>query len=264
MSAMPALSARGLAVGYEGRAVVSGIDLELPRGATIALVGTNGSGKSTLLKTAVGILPPCAGEIEVLGRPAGSGPTRIGYLGQFHGGDILLPLRAADIVMMGRYPGKGLLGQLTAADRASVAGAMERLEIAHLAGEPLRELSGGQQQRVYIAQVLAQSADLIVLDEAGAGLDAAGAQLLLDVLDEERARGAAVVMATHDIGDAMRADLVLLLAGRVVGLGKPEEVLSPEALLETFGLAIRLVGGVLTMDPGHRHGPHDPARPGHG
>ena len=263
MSVAPALSARGLAVGYEGRAVVAGIDLMLPRGAMISLVGTNGSGKSTLLKTAVGVLRPCSGSIDVLGRAPGDRSTRVGYLSQFHSGSILLPLRAADIVMMGRYPGKGLLGRLDSGDRARVREAMERLEIGHLAGEPLRELSGGQQQRVYIAQVLAQRADLIVLDEPAAGLDAAGGQLLLGVLDEERARGAAIVMATHDIGEAVRADLVMLLAGRVVGLGKPQEVLTSQALLDTFGLAIRQIDGVLTMDPGHRHGPHDPAHPGH-
>ena len=118
----------------------------------------------------------------------------------------------------------------------------------------------GQQQRVFVAQALARHADLLLLDEPGAGLDAAGQDLLAAAaLAAERDRGATVVVATHDIGDAMRADLVLLLARRVVALGPPSAVLTPEALQETFGHALRtLAGGVLVMDSAHGHGEHDP------
>jgi ABC-type Mn2+/Zn2+ transport system ATPase subunit len=239
--------------------VVAGLDLDVPAGASLALVGTNGSGKSTLLKTLAGLLPACGGTIEVLGGRPGAQPARVGYLGQFHPASLLLPIRAAHVVRMGRFAGRGLFGRLGAEDRAAVDEALERLGVADLAGMPLRELSGGQRQRVYIAQALARRADLLLLDEPAAGLDAASRELLAAALADERSRGATVIEATHDIGDAMNADLALLVAGRVVAFGPPDEALTPQALLDTFGLALREVGGhVLAIDTGHGHGAGDP------
>jgi ABC-type Mn2+/Zn2+ transport system ATPase subunit len=259
VSARLAVSLRRAAVGYGANAVVAGLELDVPLGSSLALVGTNGSGKSTLLRTLAGLLPACEGEIEVLGGRPGTQPARVGYLGQFHTNSLLLPIRAADVVRMGRFAGRGLLGRLGPEDRSAVAEALERLGVSGLADHPLRDLSGGQQQRVFIAQVLARRADLLLLDEPAAGLDAAGRELLAGALEAERERGATVVAATHDIGDAMRADLALLVAKRVVAFGPPGEALTPQALLDTFGLALREIGGhVIAIDTGHGHGPHDP------
>lgn len=261
---MTAVALAGAAVGYGGRAVVDGIDFELPSGASLALVGTNGSGKSTLLRTLVGLLDPCAGSVEVLGSRPGATPELVGYLGQFHASGSVLQLRAVDVVRMGRFAGKGLLGRLDEDDRRLVHEALERMDATGFADEPVASLSGGQRQRVYIAQALARRADLLVLDEPAASLDAAGRRLLDDALAAEQRRGAAIVTATHDIGDAMRADLVLLLARRVVALGPPRRVLTRETLLQTFGLAIQaLEGGIMVMDTAHGHGEADPGRHDH-
>lgn len=258
----PALLLRDVAIGYGGRPVIGALELELPPGRLLALVGTNGSGKSTLLRTLAGLLAPCAGTVSVLGASPGAAPARVAYLSQFHTNALLLPIRVAEVVRMGRFAGRGLLGRLTPADTAAVRAALARMGITDLADAPLRDLSGGQQQRAFIAQALARQADLLLLDEPAAGLDAAGRGLLDEALHAERERGAALVVATHDLGDAMRADLVLLVAGRVVGLGPPAGVLTRETLVETFGLAIRpLEGGVLVMDTGHGHGHADPHGP---
>jgi len=255
----PVLLLRDAAIGYGGRPVVAGLDVELVRGRSLALVGTNGSGKSTLLKTLAGLLAPCAGSVSVLGTGPGASPARVAYLSQFHTNSLLLPIRVAEVVRMGRFAGRGLLGRLTPADGAAVRAALEQMDVADLADAPLRDLSGGQKQRVFIAQALARQADLLLLDEPAAGLDAASRGLLNEALGSERERGAALVVATHDIGDAMNADLVLLVAGRVVAFGSPADVLTRETLLETFGLAIQpLEGGVLVMDAGHGHGHADP------
>jgi ABC-type Mn2+/Zn2+ transport system ATPase subunit len=256
-----AIRLRGASVGYGNGAVVADMDLEVKLGRTLALVGTNGSGKSTILKTLAGLIEPCAGGVEVLGGVPGARPADVAYLSQFHANSLLLPIRAEEVVRIGRFAGKGLLGRLGAADRIAVRDALERMGVQPLATTPLRELSGGQQQRVFIAQALSRRADLLLLDEPAAGLDAATRELLNEAIEAERERGAAVVVATHDIGDAMRADHVLLLARRVVAFGPPREVLTPEALLATFGLAIRSIeGGVLVMDAGHGHGHGDPVR----
>ena len=253
-----ALAADGLAVGYGGRPVVEGLTLELAPGATLAVLGTNGSGKSTLVKTAAGLLAPVAGSLQVLGRPPGDEPRRVAYLGQAQPTGFVLPLRATDVVAMGRFAARGLVGRRTAEDRRLVREGMARMGVADLADEPLGSLSGGQRQRVHLAQALAWRADLLILDEPTGGLDLAGRELLAAALVEERLRGAAVIVCTHDVADALGAEHALLLARRVVAYGPPAEVLTREAVMETFGLVLaELPGGSdLVMDPVHRHDHH--------
>ncbi|MEN8614726.1 metal ABC transporter ATP-binding protein [Dehalogenimonas sp. THU2] len=236
---VPDIAARKLDVGYNGKTVVAGIDFELKEGQAIALIGTNGSGKSTLLKTIVGLLPPIGGEVRVFGSKPGSNPRRIAYLGQFHASGFVLPLRAIDVVRMGRFPSRGLLGRLTAKDNDIVGEAMRAMNIEKLADTPLRSLSGGQQQRVYLAQVLAHRADLLVMDEPTSGLDVGSRELYLQAVKDELCRGASVVVATHDVQEeAALCHQVMLLAHKVVALGPPDEVITPKALLETFGIVI--------------------------
>lgn len=263
----PAVEAQGLAVGYGTTPVIDGLDLRVAPGELLALVGTNGSGKSTLLKTLVGLLEPLAGQLRVLGAPPGQQPARLAYLSQFHPNAFILPLRARDVVRMGRFANHGLLGRMGRTDEDLVDEALDRMGIAALAGRPLRDLSGGQQQRTYLAQVLARRADLLVLDEPTAGVDAAGRRAYDHALDEELGRGAAVVVATHDVAEAARADRVLLLAGRVVAAGPPAEVLDTDRLLETFGVGLQRLGVDLVATehphahrPSDRHGPPDQRR----
>ena len=258
------VEAAGLAVGYHRRAVLAGIDVVIPAGGSLALVGANGSGKSTLLRSLVGLLPPVAGELRVLGGRPGASHERVAYLSQFHASGFVLPLRAIDVVRMARLDLRGRFARATARDEEVVHRSMERMGVTHLAGRALRSLSGGQQQRVYLAQVLAREAALVVLDEPTAGLDAAGRDLFLDAMDAERARGATVVTSTHDIGEAARCTSVLLVAGKVIAQGPPDGVLTPEHLLETFGISLTRVEDRLQVieqhhvHHDHRHGiaPH--------
>lgn len=255
-----AVRARSVAVGWDGRVVVEGITLSVAPGTTLAIVGTNGSGKSTFLRTVVGLQPPLRGTLEVLGEAPGAQPARVAYVGQFHPQGFVLPLRVRDVVAMGRFPRLGLLGRPGADDRALVEEAMERMDILPLARRALRDLSGGQRQRAYVAQALAQRADLLVLDEPASGLDPAARELLTRALDDERDRGAAVIHSTHDVREAMLADQALLMAGRVVAVGPPERVVSREAVIATFGLVLGDLpdGTPIALDPGHAHGHHDP------
>jgi ABC-type Mn2+/Zn2+ transport system ATPase subunit len=234
-----AIEAASLSVGYPGDTVVSSIDLRVRPGTSLALVGTNGSGKSTLLRTLVGLVPAQAGSLAVLGRRAGGAPRQVAYLAQFHASGYVLPLRTIDVVRMARFPSLGLVRRMTAADHDLVRWAMAKMGVQDLADAPLRSLSGGQRQRVYLAQVLARQADLILLDEPNAGLDAAGRERYLDAFAAELHRGATLVTATHDISEAIEYDQVLLLARRVVALGPGSSVLTPDRLMETFGIVIR-------------------------
>ncbi len=235
----PYIQANHLSIGYPSETIVPDISFELRAGQAVALIGTNGSGKSTLLKTVVGLLPPLGGQLSVFGMPPGGNHPRIAYLGQFHASGFILPIRAIDVVRMGRFPLHGLFGQMGRRDDEIVRSAMKTMGIEKLADLPLRSLSGGQQQRTYLAQVLAHRADLLVLDEPTAGLDAGGRELYLHAINDELCRGASIVMATHDIKEeASLCHQVMLLARRVVAIGAPQDVLTPEALLETFGIVV--------------------------
>jgi ABC-type Mn2+/Zn2+ transport system ATPase subunit len=263
-----AVRARDLSVGHPGDVVVRGIDLTVPARSSLALVGTNGSGKSTFIRTVIGLIPPVAGSIEVFGDRVGRSPTRVGYVGQFHAGAHVLPIRVVDVVRMARFAHLGLLGRMSSTDHDLVRWALEAMGIADLARKALRSLSGGQRQRVYLAQVLARRADLIVLDEPTAGLDAGGRERYLEAFAGELHRGAAIVTATHDIGEAAEYDQVLLLARRVVALGSGDDVLTPDRLLETFGVVIHDLheehAGRFTVAERGRGGPQtiEPRRPG--
>ncbi len=253
------LRANHLDIGYDHNSIVADINVELGAGQSLALVGINGSGKSTLLKTIVGLQPPLAGEIDVLGTRPGNAPKRIAYLSQFHASGFVLPLRAVDVVRMGRFPVRGLLGRMTHEDDELVLTAMQTMGVRQLADVPLRSLSGGQQQRVYLAQVLARQAELLVLDEPTAGLDAGGREIYAQAMRAEIARGATIITATHDIQEAARCDCVMLLAQRVIACGVPQAILTPEMLLETFGIVLTLRDQHLSLAVVEREHGHEPA-----
>jgi ABC-type Mn2+/Zn2+ transport system ATPase subunit len=231
--------ARNLKIGYNNEVVVHDINFDLAAGEAFALIGTNGSGKSTLLKTLVALLSPMGGQLSIFGQPPGNNHRRIAYLGQFHHSGFVLPIRAVDVVRMGRFPLHGLWQRMNKTDDEIVRNAMHIMGIENLADAPLRSLSGGQQQRTYLAQVLAHQADLLVLDEPTSGLDAGGREVYLHAINDELCRGASIIMATHDIQEeAALCHQVMLLARKVVAIGAPDKVLTPETLLETFGIVV--------------------------
>lgn len=227
--------ASGLAIGHGRRTVVRDITLDVRAGGLLVLIGTNGSGKSTLLKTVAGLLPPLGGTVSVLGHAPGEDPRRTSYLPQHPVSSHTLPIRVADVVAMGRFARRGLIRPLRADDRRAINDAMSRTGAVDVANRAIRDLSGGQQQRAHLAQVLAWDADIILLDEPSAGLDVNGRATVERIVDEERARGATVVLATHELSDAERADTVVLLAQRVVACGPPSTTLRDEHLRECYG-----------------------------
>jgi len=226
----------GVTVAYGARTALHDCDLALPGASITALVGPNGSGKSTLLSAIAGLVPVTAGALTVLGhRPGRNGlSARVAYVLQSTPANESLPVTVREVVTMARFARRGLFGRLSAEDRLAVDRALDRLEIADLADRHLRELSGGQRQRVLVAQGLAQDADLLLLDEPVTGLDLASRDSILSVVEEVRDAGGAVIVATHDLGDAERADHVVLLSGRMIAAGAPADVITAEHLRAAY------------------------------
>ena len=205
--------------GPRPHAVLTAATFTIPGGAVTALIGPNGAGKSTLLHALAGLLAPRSGSLEV---PAAARRGGVAYVLQGTQVGLHLPLTVRETVTMGRYATVGLVGRLREADRTSVDRAIDALGLGDLANRPLHQLSGGQRQRAFVAQGLAQEGDLLLLDEPITGLDLVSRQHILDAIAAQRGAGHAVVVSTHDLGDASQADHLLLLAGRVVASGTPE------------------------------------------
>ena len=253
-SASAAVVAEGLTLAHGPVVAVLDATFALPEGHTTALIGPNGSGKSTLLHAIAGLHPPKEGTIEVLGRPPGD-KAAVAYVPQHLHANQHLPISAREVVTMGRYVHRGAVGRLRSEDREAVDRAMERTKVTDLARRQLRELSGGQRQRVLVAQALAQEATLLLLDEPLTGLDLPSQERIVEVMVEEQAAGHTVVASTHSLSDASAADHLLLLAGRVVAQGSPDEVLTEEAMTEAYGHMVIRVGEktVLLDDTPHHH-----------
>lgn len=246
-----------LTVAYGGHTALHGCSIEVPLGAVTALVGPNGSGKSSLLSAIAGLVSPRAGTLTVLGHRPDSRElaARVAYVLQSTTASEHLPITVREVVTMARFARRGLFGRLDAADRRAVDAALERLEVADKAEHHLRELSGGERQRVLVAQGLAQDADLLLLDEPVTGLDLSSRERILTVVEEVRDSGGAVVVATHDLGDAERADHVLLLAGTVIAAGPPAEVITGENLRRAY--RGRAIGSVADKPYVDEHVHHD-------
>jgi ABC-type Mn2+/Zn2+ transport system ATPase subunit len=238
--------------------------LDIPRGVT-ALVGPNGSGKSTLLHTIAGLLAPAAGTVTVLGVSPAAARQRVAYVLQAQHASEHLLVTAREVVALARAATLGPFRPARADDKALVEGSMARLGIAELGRRHLAEMSGGQRQRVFVAQGLAQQAEVLLLDEPVAGLDLVSAQRIRSVIEEERAAGRFVLVATHDLDEARRADYVVLLNGRVVAAGDPEIALRPDCLREAYGARVLDLGGhTIAVDDGIHHDDHEHLHHDHG
>jgi ABC-type Mn2+/Zn2+ transport system ATPase subunit len=250
-----AVAATDLVLAYGSRVALSDADFEVPVGATVALIGPNGSGKSTLLRAFAGLAETRSGRLDVPARRVRGG---VALVLQTTDVDRTLPVTVREAVTMARYATCGLFGRLRAADRAAVDTAIDRMGIGDLAGRQLHELSGGQRQRALVAQGLAQEAELLLLDEPVTGLDVVSRELILDIVDAEKAAGRTVVVSTHDLEDARRADLVMLLANRVIAYGPADDVLTDGPLCAAYGgRVLRVPEGLIVMDdPHHEHGEH--------
>ncbi|MGH2874694.1 MAG: metal ABC transporter ATP-binding protein [Solirubrobacteraceae bacterium] len=271
----PAVALRGAAVRLGERTIWSGVDVAVRDGEFVAVLGANGSGKSTLLKTVLGALALSAGEVSVLGAPAGRANANIGYLPQRRSFDSSTRLRGSDVVRLGLDGDRwglplprGLPGSSARRLRARerIEQVIELVGARAYADRPIGELSGGEQQRLLIAQALVRRPRLLLLDEPLDSLDlpnqAVVAALVHEICKTERV---AVLLVAHDVNPLLPYldRVVYLAAGRAVA-GPVEQVITGETLSGLYGLPVEVLkasdGRLVVVGqpeaPAHHHDRH--------
>ncbi|MGI9612176.1 MAG: metal ABC transporter ATP-binding protein [Acidimicrobiales bacterium] len=236
-----------LKIRYGDVVALDDVTVEVPFGASVAVIGPNGSGKSTLLKAMAGIVRPTSGTVDLSGCSSA-------LVLQSTDVDRSVPLTVRDTVTMARFPRIGLLGRLRTIDRNAIDRAVQALGLEELLDRQIHELSGGQRQRVFVAQGLAQDADLLLLDEPLTGLDVVSRSMIADVLDRASSAGRTTVITTHSFAEAEKCDLVMLLATQCIAFGPPATVFTESNLRRAFGGRFVKVGDTLVLDdPHHEH-----------
>ena len=234
----PLVALRGARVGYDGRAILDGVDLAVAPGEFLAVVGPNGGGKTTVLRSLLGALPLLAGVLE---RPR---PFRVGYVPQREHVDTIWPFTAGEVALMGRVPAIGPWRRPGAADREAVREAMARVGVDHLLDHAYGELSGGQRQRTLIARALAANPALLALDEPTNGMDPAAELATMDLLRELHGGGRlAIVMVSHRleaVANYARSLAFVDKDQRLFRVGSLREMLRPEALGALYGRAVEV------------------------
>ena len=240
-AAAPAISIRNLSVAYQGHPVLRSVSLDVAPAQVVGIIGPNGAGKSTLLKAILGLIRTDGGSVEVFGKPIDAARQRVAYVPQTEAVDWDFPITAGEVVLMGRYADMGWWGRPNQHDRDVAREAMERVGMLPFAHRHIRRLSGGQQKRVFLARALAQEAEVILLDEPFAGVDAATEQAIFELLRSLTDKWKTLLVVNHDLSVLDRFDSLLLLNQQVVAYGPTPDTATEANLRRTYGGRLSLL-----------------------
>ncbi|HTN76109.1 MAG TPA: metal ABC transporter ATP-binding protein [Pirellulaceae bacterium] len=240
-----AIEVEHLTVSYGPSPALLDVSLQIPAGLLVGVIGPNGSGKSTLIKAILGFVRPDFGTVKLFGEPAEKAKGRVAYVPQRGSVDWDFPITVREVALMGRYGHRPWWRNLTREDYERADAALEMVRMSEFHKRQIGQLSGGQQQRVFMARAMAQGADILLLDEPFAGVDAATERAILDVLERTKAAGKTLVVVHHDLATAAEYfDRIALLKQRLFAFGPPERVLQPELLADVYEGKLRIFAGL--------------------
>ncbi|RIK43289.1 MAG: manganese ABC transporter ATP-binding protein [Chloroflexi bacterium] len=236
---------RDLTVAYREQPVLWDVDLTLPEGKLIAIVGPNGAGKSTLIKAIMHLVPRTSGTISIFGKPYEQQRRLVGYVPQRGSVDWDFPTNALDVVQMGMYGKLGWVRRPGKRERETALACLEQVGMTAFANRQISQLSGGQQQRVFLARALAQDAQIYLLDEPFAGVDATTERAIIEVLRDLRSRGKTLIAVHHDL-ESLREyfDWLVVMNVRIIAAGPLETTLNAENLHAAYGGKILTLGAI--------------------
>ena len=230
------LQAFNVTIAYRSTPVLQDVSFRTPPGTLTAIVGPNGAGKSTLIKASLGLIEPAAGHFEFFGKSFRDVDGRVSYVPQRTSVDWDFPVTALDVVCMGLYRKIGWFRPVGHRHRDKAIEALTSVGMHDYAKRQISQLSGGQQQRVFLARSLVQGAELFLMDEPLAGVDAATEKTIIDTLRKLRDEGRTAMIVHHDLDTvADYFDRVLLLNRRIIAEGDVGEVMKPGPLKEAYG-----------------------------
>ncbi|MET2896745.1 Fe(3+) dicitrate ABC transporter ATP-binding protein FecE [Vibrio rotiferianus] len=248
------LETQHLSVAYGKHIIIPNLSVSIPKGKITALIGPNGCGKSTLLKTLVRINKPTSGEVMFEGKPLSNYADKalarsLSLLPQI----LVSPegITVRKLVEYGRSPYVSHWGKLGKEDQLIVEQAMHDTGVFEFADQPVESLSGGQRQRAWIAMVMAQDTEVVMLDEPTTYLDMSHQVELMNLMQQMNSKGKTVVVVLHDLNQACRYcdHLVVLEQGQLVAQGTPDEVFTETLLSDVFDLKARVFRDPISNTP---------------
>lgn len=214
------LTIDNLTVSYQGQKALTNISLTIPAGKITGIIGPNGAGKSTFLKGMLGLIKTDSRAVSLGSQPIDLQKKKIAYVEQRSALDLSFPINVLEVVLLGTYPKLGLMKRPKKEDKAKALAALQTVQLEAFAKRQIGELSGGQLQRVFIARVLAQDADVIVLDEPFVGIDMTSEKVIMDILKQLKEAGKTIVIVHHDLHKVTHYfDDVIILKNHLIAAG---------------------------------------------
>lgn len=242
MSDTPAVVLEDVDFTYDGTQVLEQVNVTVSKLDFVGIVGPNGSGKTTLLKLMLGLLKPTRGTVRLFGERPDKTRRRVGYVPQWFPFDAHFPVTVLDVVLMGRLGTNGSLGPYRKADQADAARSLETVGLEGFGSRPFADLSGGERQRVIIARALAAGAEMLMLDEPTASVDAEVELELYDLLRGLNEK-VTIVLVSHDLAFVSKlVKTVVCVTGRVTTHPTCDlDEVTGELLRSMYGTEMRMV-----------------------
>lgn len=237
---------KGISFDYDGEEIFSDISFSIERGDVLCILGPNGTGKTTLIKCLNGLHEINTGEILINGENIKKLSFKqisrhIGYIPQAHVPSF--PFKVFDVVLMGRAPYLNLTDSPKEEDRKIVMDALKTLGIEDLKDKEYTNLSGGERQLVFLARVLCQKPDILILDEPTSHLDFGNQIRLLEIIDNLAKSGLSIIMSSHfpDHAFLSSTKVAIMKDKRFIDFGTPDSVVTEKNLKRAYSIDVRLM-----------------------